>query len=458
MKPTLAIAKNVIREIIRMRVLMVCVVLLTACNTFFLAAWLFSSTGRADQQVQTFLSYSLSFTMALLAIMTIFISISSVSRDIKRREIHTIATKPISRAGYMLGKLLGLAIFNLVLLLISAAVIYILAQYPLRSESTDDRERRRLNELVLIARTAVLPEQKDFSAEVKRNVEKQVAEKIRRDPDYKNDPKLVEDMRRALTEDFTKRIALAHSAAAPARQIVWHFTDVKPKNQDDAYIYIRFKADVSQTPPDLALVGLWEFGPSDDFIGAGRQPRKDAVRTVHEFPIPLSYVSDQGDLYIRYTNPSANYPVSVIFPAETGIQVLYIAGSFEANFLRGLLLIYLRLLFLSVLGIALGGWLSFPVAVLVGLVIYLFGISSDFILDAMKWSAPRTIETFTGVVLTMLPKLSAYDPVPLIEKGRLITNDLLIKCSVYMMFIKGGLIALAGYLIFKFKELARVIV
>jgi len=208
------------------------------------------------------------------------------------------------------------------------------------------------------------------------------------------------------------------------------------------------------------LWNQWRVGPQDPAVAGGIivPPQKQAVRTVHEFAVPVSQVSPTGDLYVTYSNPPINSPVTVIFPTADGLEVLYVADSFEANYIRALAAIYLRLLFLAVLGVAVGAWLSFPVAILLVIVVYVMGLSSSFILDAVKWETPAAQQSFIQAIMRIWPNLSAYDPVVEIEKGRLVPWRMLIIASTLMLALKGGVIALIGYLVFKFRELARVIV
>lgn len=456
-----AIARNLVVEIMRMRILVVFIILLTACYTIFFALWLQDSTGRADEKIQTFLSYSLSFTAGFLALLTIFISIATISNDIKRKEIFTIASKPLSRERYLLGKFLGMAMLNFVLLFVSLTIIYGLARYLQRTEPISTDDENRLKELIFVARRAVKPEVPDISAAVNRKVEAIVAAKLRDEPEkYKNNPMTIGMMRSELTMEFTKELIIAQRAVPPGGHIVWHFTGIDPVDHDNGYIYIRYNQDISQYPPDNHLINQWAFGPKDPVLHGGDMmpPKRDAVKTVHEFPIPISAVSDEGDLYVVYRNHPNNRPVTVIFKPDTGIEALYVAGGFEVNFLRTGLLLYLRLIFLSTLGLAVGAWLSFPVAVLSVLVIYVMGLCSGFLTDAMKWETGQMLRSFSSVVISIFPEISTYDPVPQIEKGRLVSNQLLLNCAVFMVLLKGGVIALFGYLIFKFRELARVIV
>ena len=96
-----AVARNLIVETLRIRSLVIFVLLVVGILTVGFGFWLHdSSSGLGDQKIQTFLSHSFRFSFNFLSFLTIFISIASISRDIKRREIYTIVTKPISRGRY----------------------------------------------------------------------------------------------------------------------------------------------------------------------------------------------------------------------------------------------------------------------------------------------------------------------------------------------------------------------
>ena len=66
------------------------------------------------------------------------------------------------------------------------------------------------------------------------------------------------------------------------------------------------------------------------------------------------------------------------------LEVLYQADSFGANFLRVVFLILARLIFLACLGILASSFLSFPVAILLCLVIFFTGTISGFIIDSLR--------------------------------------------------------------------------
>jgi len=86
------------------------------------------------------------------------------------------------------------------------------------------------------------------------------------------------------------------------------------------------------------------------------------------------------------------------------------------------------------------------------------GVCSNFILDAMKSEAGELHDFLIQEFMKFIPKFSAYDPVPQIETGKVVPWDLIGRCGLYMILIKGGILSFFGYMIFKFRELARVIV
>ena len=90
--------------------------------------------------------------------------------------------------------------------------------------------------------------------------------------------------------------------------------------------------------------------------------KKTVFRTIHEIAVPANAVAD-GYLGVVFENTPLNDTV-VIFPIEDGLEILYKADSFGANFIRATLLIFMRLVFLAALGISVATWLSFPVAIL----------------------------------------------------------------------------------------------
>jgi hypothetical protein len=466
-----AVARNLIVETLRIRSLVIFVIIVMGILTVGFGFWLHdSSSGLGDQKIQTFLSHSFRFSFNFLSFLTIFISIATISRDIKRREIHTIVTKPISRGQIYLGKFLGVAVLNLILLVFTGVAIYTTTQILVRTEVKTKEERGRLDELVLTARRTLRPTVQGVDeAAIRKKAEQATDEEIRSKREAYGTPegRLLTKNREATLKKKITEMTNESRSAEYGDPVTFHFSDIRLKDRDRDRVYIRYRQEVSPTPPSLSLFNIWYFGPHPDVLGS-EQPfvNRGSIRTVHEFPVPGKKVSESGDLYVTYVSPRENGPTRVIFPLPTrlqkvhGIEALYVAGSFENNFLRTLLSMYMRLMFLGMLGVAAGGYLSFPVGILVVLVIYVMGMSSGFLVEAMNWQlgTARQMTIVSKLIMWMFPQFGNYDPVPAIERGKLVEFSVMGRCLFYMLFIKGGVAAFVGYLLFRFREMARVIV
>src|SRR5262249_26221037 len=150
--------------------------------------------------------------------------------------------------------------------------------------------------------------------------------------------------------------------------------------------------------------------------------------------------------------------------------VLSPTGSFEANLLRCLAVIWARLAFLAMFGLLAGALLSFPVACFAVLVLTAISLCmSDLseyldyfttvpdgmgpalaefthrLSDGKWWDAIKMIVYAIAKVLSVvMPTLGKYDPVPLIRDGRTIPTDMWLgHLSPAFPWITGALLQVA---------------
>jgi hypothetical protein len=100
-----------------------------------------------------------------------------------------------------------------------------------------------------------------------------------------------------------------------------------------------------------------------------------AQDTFHEFQVE-PYFDDNGVLMVTFVNLNNT---ALLFPLEDGMEVLYPAGGFEMNFVRGLGIIFCWMALLAALGLAAANFLSFPVAAFLSLGVFTLVISSGTI-------------------------------------------------------------------------------
>lgn len=118
LKPALVIARNTFRETIRDRVLYS----LIAFGVVVIAATLLAASVSLGQEVRVIQSFGLTAMLIFLLIITIFIGTQLVWREIERKTIYMVLSKPLSRDVFYLGKFAGLCLTILVVTLIMGSV------------------------------------------------------------------------------------------------------------------------------------------------------------------------------------------------------------------------------------------------------------------------------------------------------------------------------------------------
>ncbi|MGI8786882.1 MAG: ABC transporter permease [Pyrinomonadaceae bacterium] len=123
---TFTIARNTFREAVRDRVLynLVLFVLLITASAIFLGEL------TAGQDAKTIVDLGLGAMLVFGAFISIFVGVSLVSKEIERRTVYAIFSKPIGRGEFIVGKYLGLCLTLLVNVLImgagvSLAILYV---------------------------------------------------------------------------------------------------------------------------------------------------------------------------------------------------------------------------------------------------------------------------------------------------------------------------------------------
>jgi ABC-type transport system involved in multi-copper enzyme maturation permease subunit len=126
LKRIFPIALNTFREAVRDRVLynLVFFVLLLTVAAIFLGEL------TAGQEIRTIIDLGLSATLLFGAFISIFVGVGLVSKEIEKRTLYAIFSKPVGRGEFVVGKYLGLCLTLLVNVLvmgvgISLALVYV---------------------------------------------------------------------------------------------------------------------------------------------------------------------------------------------------------------------------------------------------------------------------------------------------------------------------------------------
>lgn len=220
-----------------------------------------------------------------------------------------------------------------------------------------------------------------------------------------------------------------------------------------------------------------------------------AVESPYEVNIPASMIASDGTLVVTIIAPKqrrdgVQQPFVEFNYKDAQIELFYRVGSFESNLFKSMLIIWLKLCFLAMLGLAVGSLLSFPVAATAGLVVFAAATFSGVINESLDSYASAPTEAgvwaaITGTVSTFFTHLgqgNIYDAFKLLlrvlgesfmllipsfgefgtgdplSSGRVIGNGLVIKAILKIGLLWTGVVGLIGLYMFSRKEIARVTV
>ncbi|MHC4716850.1 MAG: hypothetical protein ACYS5V_07770, partial [Planctomycetota bacterium] len=418
----------------------------------------------------------------------------------------TTAAKPVRRSVYVAGRWLGVVVVAAALLAASMAAIYGLAHY-LRQRPTDmerrlaagerperegDYDRAAVDNEIFAARVERSPDPlpaEEFAARwmeelfahqdkeklIREYIRAQLGARARRKGEAPPSPEKVErfatnprtrqraldDMRREVAKDYAKRALVV----PPGGTFFMTFSDIHAPA--DRLLQLRYKLQASKAqklPKAGILKSAWAFHKRlrDKRVLLGTDVRDDTPDTATTLELSPRFLTDDHKLLVAYGNRPENATEVVL--SLDDIALRYQVGGFAGNVARAGGVILIRLMFLAAAGVFCGTFLSFPVACMVCLVMFLAGLMGDFALEATKLGhfTGRDLLDYASYGLTrgiffFLPKL------PIVESpGGSLRDGLLIGWTDLAREALTGtglraVIALAfGSLIFWRRELARV--
>jgi hypothetical protein len=463
---TLAVARTVLQEALHLR-------LVTATlNVAFVVVpllWLWLS-GQADQplhfRVRNFITYSLGITAIFLSLVTLFMACSTLAREISGRQIHLALVKPIGRGTYLLGKWLGVTLLAGLLLLTVGSATYFFT-LDLASQGTEEA-RQKVDDEVLISRITVKPEQPPW---VQLRADRRFEMFVRQ-----TTPKPTQEERnyqRALILNQERMLSRTLRAGKHQTYVFKGLGPLRAReiSEPGNLIQLRFKINalVDNVPARMA-VG-WHAGPGRPaFIPVWMRQGK-----FYTLPIKLSAAGPDGALDPRVAD-DGNLSVSLGSPGRqelknsdgvpiliTGIEILHPHGGFAGNFLRSMLVMWLKLSFLAMLGLVVATFLEFRISVLMGLAILVALVLSPYIVSEVagkhmgKQNQLDKVIAFVGVnAAKLLRAYGEHAPGPLLADGRMVGWTLVSGTFLWVGLIWTGFSGLAGWLIFRNREIARV--
>lgn len=450
-----AVAKNTIAQGLRMKLAVIVILLLAILLP--LMGVVMIGDGTLKGKLQTFVSYGLSLTSILLCLLTIAVSTYTLTSDIKRCQIYLVITKPVRRFEIICGKLLGVVLLVTFLLSIFTLIIYSLTVSIPRIAKADAVQLKQVNEEFFTSRetlTDPIDEEK---------IQRLALEEYRK---LKENRQLPDDLsnKRILFELEAKYRGIETNVPVGSSHR-WVFENIKGLDPDET-VFIQYKFAVAIPRPDDKVYAVWDIGDDRQYkldraqwkTDVYRVPRIDAVRTVQEFQVPARAVSEDGFISVVFHNPVQNQ--TTVIPQE--VKLLYRSGTFTSNFIRSVLVILARIIFLAALGVSFSTWLSFPVAILICVVVFFAGTVNGFIADSLDGLSMVAAIFYSITIKPMLWFLPQFDgefsPAPYIIAGESIGWMFLVRIFAVTVFLKAMLLTLFGIFVFHKKEIARITV
>jgi ABC-type transport system involved in multi-copper enzyme maturation permease subunit len=461
-----AIARNTISQAIRMKVAFILILFLLILLPSL--PYLLESDGTQRGQVQLVFTYGMLISSFLLSMLTIFLSCSVLSSEIRERQIFILDSKPVARWQVLVGKWLGVMAIDAVLLLFMAVAMYVVVVYLARPgrENATEKDQALLASEVLVARRTITPEKPEIDEEeVERRYQHMRQE--------------------ASPEDFTEEQAkrkirsdiLQEEMVVKVREPkAWDFQLNPDPEYRDIDFSICFSFRDAKYKPDLKFRGQWVIKNPGMRTWLPVEQGDYASNRNHYIRIPSDFIDESGRMTVAFINfgkpdeetGELEYR-SVLFSLKDGVQILYRGGGFEMNYVRALILILCRLAFLAILGIMASTFLSFPVASLFSLTVYAFGCAAGYVSDILGKGVFATFTTeairnlpvkslahrlFYEVFLYVFPNLSEFNPITSLTTGMMIEWLDVCEAIIILVVAYGGVAAVLGYIIFNRRELA----
>jgi ABC-type transport system involved in multi-copper enzyme maturation permease subunit len=394
-----AIAKNTLAEAVRLRLSVVFLVLLI----LGLAALpqLLDANEFLRYRVQSFLQYGIGGTFWLIGLLVVLFAVASVAFDQRDKTIWQTMTKPVSAAQYVLGKWLGVSLLAAVLLAVCGSGVYLFTEYLRNQPATHEvrayvaEEGRLISDDRMILETQVLSARDTVQIEpwqidetkFKDSLNARV-ESILQDGAVPGETAASRDARRSqvtsrIEGDLRKAVQQSQRVIGPGASVVYRFDGLQAAKTSNRPLVLRYKVNAGSNMPDVLYRVTFQFR------GAPAEVREVPLAQMLTMPLLPNIVDDDGTVEVQITNGDvfrggreAFNPESMSFPPD-GLEITYAAGSFRMNFLRVMVILWVKLAFLAMVGVVAGTFLSFPVACLVSLTVFFAAEGASFTQSAL---------------------------------------------------------------------------
>lgn len=449
--PVVGVARAIVEEAIssRLSILLVMIVVITLP----ILPLLLDPRERLAYRIQFLITWALSGASVLLAVITVALACGSVCGDIESRRIHMTLSKPLQRWEYLVGKWLGVVVLDAMLVCLVGIGIYAAVLALAGTPAADAEDRLAVHEQVLTARVAARPSH-PRAEEFERSLSA-LTEEIRL-----SDPSLFDrSPDRARKRIVAQRVHEWHTVTADVVSS-FVFTGLDKQAIRAPVVQLRLEpfADNSSISRADVRFTLWLNERPFPIAGGEHAPYTFSTGITHTIDLPVDAIADDGTLRITIANqnlvmPGEKRPTSISFTPGEGLELMYRAGGFGVNFMRGLVVMWSKLAMLAAASLAAAAWLGFPTALLAGQMVYVTAAASGFFADAIDiytgfdrkddtlvdmlrlrlgmlverilkvewWELIKTFGAYIAdAFLGVVPSFAAYDSITQVATGRMV--------------------------------------
>jgi len=448
MRSVWAMAVVTLRGAVRSRVVLTLLILLAAAVIGL--PMTVEGDGTLAGKAHILVGFTLGAVGAVVGLTALWSGCAAVSSEVADHRIHLLVTKPVRPVQVWLGKWLGLLLLQAILLSVSALILFSLLLWTLRPSRLSPEDRAVLREEVWVCLASALPASPGMPAALDRAFREWAAAH-----DAKAVPPRIQDEIRRQMESRSFLVPPGEARSWVAR--------LPADPAQDRPLRLQFRMIKSQL--DLEPVaGIWAMGSPEtsaptEIRGAWRPQTRVTI------PIPSDALQGSRDVVLGYINLDPGQ-TTVLFDPDHPMEILMPLGTFEANFLRAVLLLFLRLALLTAVGLSAGTLFSFPVAALCAFTLaFLMQMSGEISAMAARNSVfeyahsepseilDRTLRTLYSGLDAVLRPLGGPNTARSVAAGRRIPWSAVGKSLVIHLGLYGGMLALLSASVFRRREL-----
>ncbi len=473
MKAFTAIIALTFRNAVRSHIFQLLLALLLVCVTVIPFS---ISVGKLDDLIRVSLLYSLWSVSIILSLSSLWLGCYVMSKDIDSYQIHMVVSKPVSRITLWLGKWVGINLINVVLLLVAGSVVYGMVMYRFNAAEKEglganrqleremvEAERKRIRTQVLVGRRSYMPEQPDPEELAKTIVQSKVAE-LSKEGKAPTDAEISQ-----MYEEIKKQIDKMPIEVAFGKFHTWVYKNL-PTELNDVNLIVRFRPYLGKVASeDQRESTMWwavqdpslvqSSGEDGSFLAISMAPEPYFTGDFHEKTLPQNIIAEDGTVKLRVFNADSQEG-KLFFQTADGPKLLVPVCSFEANFIRAMLVMVLQLMLLSGVACAFGGFLTMPTAIFMVASYLAFGALGMVLTDseffvASAWD--QVGQTLAQILLWIVIPLQKFDVTDLLSTGELIEYSYIGELFVNYFLLRGVPLFLLGMFFYWRREMGSAV-